>query len=150
MMHEFSQHLMPAILRATILLSIGFVVAFSLLKLLKIRSVRVHSLAWIAVLLQAVMLWPTTISLPVLDPEPATEPVYTHPTLTAFDEALAEEIIFTSTTTEAVEVQVDSAPATKLRHGPANGRSGHLDGRHCGCLHLADRCLSAVCYQASE
>lgn len=57
--------LLVMLLRASVMLTLGWVVFWSLLKQLKLRSVRLQAIAWFAVLMQGVLLIPIPVEVPI-------------------------------------------------------------------------------------
>jgi len=72
-MPETSGELLLSVLRASALLSVGFVLVWTLLHCLKIRSPHVHGLCWGAVLIQGVLLIPVSFHVPVLNVDEAPQ-----------------------------------------------------------------------------
>jgi beta-lactamase regulating signal transducer with metallopeptidase domain/Skp family chaperone for outer membrane proteins len=58
-------HLLPWLLRTTVFLTVAWIIVWSLLRFFKLHSVRWQSLAWFAVLVQAVLVVPIGIEIPV-------------------------------------------------------------------------------------
>ncbi len=58
--------LVTLLLRATVMLTLGWVVVWILLKQFKLRSVRLQAIAWFAVLIQGVLLIPIPVEIPII------------------------------------------------------------------------------------